>query len=269
MAHWAQSLALLRCLGTCAGGRAATSPSMATASGQTLSCRASDSSCRWPKVKQKQRMEQQLQMQYMPAACRAKRRSAMAALCQRGRLQTAACGGRPPRWRSSTAGWLPGARPPWQPPQLPLAAGMTATAALAAVAVAACGAWRRMCGTQNGLPWRSGELPVLQDLTGCRMCVARRAPGRIHLPHRHPCTALPCTRTPPCSYGWLLPAGAAGQGRGSRSFAHVARASCLAHDASYNCPLLLRWACAAAALSVAKASGARRAAVPPDFEAMP
>ncbi|KAL4434275.1 hypothetical protein ABPG75_000716 [Micractinium tetrahymenae] len=40
-------------------------------------------------------------------------------------------------------------------------------------------------------------------------------------------------------YGWLLPAGAAGQGRGSRSFVHVAKASCLMHDASYHCPLLL------------------------------
>ncbi|PRW59356.1 DEAD box RNA helicase isoform B [Chlorella sorokiniana] len=40
-------------------------------------------------------------------------------------------------------------------------------------------------------------------------------------------------------YGWLLPAGAAGQGRGSRSFVHVAKASALMHDASYLCPLLL------------------------------
>lgn len=42
------------------------------------------------------------------------------------------------------------------------------------------------------------------------------------------------------SYGWVLPAGAAGQGRGSRSFVHVARSSALMHDASYLCPLLLR-----------------------------
>ncbi|PSC67809.1 ribonucleases P MRP subunit POP1 [Micractinium conductrix] len=40
-------------------------------------------------------------------------------------------------------------------------------------------------------------------------------------------------------YGWLLPAGAAGQGRGSRSFAHAAKSSALVHDASYLCPLLL------------------------------
>ncbi len=45
----------------------------------------------------------------------------------------------------------------------------------------------------------------------------------------------------PCSYGWLLPAGAAGQGRGTRSFVHVTKASALMHDASYLCPLLLRW----------------------------
>ena len=44
----------------------------------------------------------------------------------------------------------------------------------------------------------------------------------------------------PCRYGWLLPGGAAGQGRGSRSFVHVTRASALMHDASYMCPLLLR-----------------------------
>ena len=49
--------------------------------------------------------------------------------------------------------------------------------------------------------------------------------------------APPC----PCSYGWLLPAGAAGQGRGTRSFVHVTKASALMHDASYLCPLLLRW----------------------------
>lgn len=55
---------------------------------------------------------------------------------------------------------------------------------------------------------------------------------------------LSCHVHPPAerSYGWLLPAGAAGQGRGSRSFVHEARASALMHDASYLCPLLLRCA---------------------------
>ena len=42
------------------------------------------------------------------------------------------------------------------------------------------------------------------------------------------------------SYGWVLPAGAAGQGRGSRSFVHSTRSAALMHDASYLCPLLLR-----------------------------
>jgi hypothetical protein len=56
--------------------------------------------------------------------------------------------------------------------------------------------------------------------------------GNTSMPH----AAASCPRR----YGWLLPAGAPGQGRNSRSFVHVTKASSLMHDASYLCPLLLR-----------------------------
>ena len=65
---------------------------------------------------------------------------------------------------------------------------------------------------------------------------------RCALPARRCAIANPdCPAPAPATgrYGWLLPAGAAGQGRGSRSFAHAAKSSALVHDASYLCPLLL------------------------------
>ncbi len=77
-----------------------------------------------------------------------------AVLQQLGRSQTAACGARLLRWRSSTASLPAGARPPWQPP-LP---GQRRLAAAGAAAAAVRGAWRLMCGMQSGSPWRSGEL---------------------------------------------------------------------------------------------------------------
>ena len=41
-------------------------------------------------------------------------------------------------------------------------------------------------------------------------------------------------------WGWVLPEGAAGAGKGSRSFAHQIKGGAVMHDASYHCPLLLR-----------------------------
>ena len=97
--------------------------------------------------------------------------------------------------------------------------------------------------------WAGG---VLADLHGTL--------GMLVLTHRHPRHSLPHPLTLR-SYGWLLPAGAAGQGRGSRSLVHVAQASALMHDASYLCPLLLRWAGGRSRAGAAGPRHCRRAAL--------
>lgn len=96
--------------------------------------------------------------------------------------------------------------------------------------------------------WLAGAVQYSSNLAICNMCalpLSVAVPQAAAPPAKHAIllantSTLQAAASCPRRYGWLLPAGAAGQGRNSRSFVHVAKASSLMHDASYLCPLLLR-----------------------------